>query len=162
MPHAAVYKMTQDILTVGDIWAVDLSALELHNAAAKRAAESSGSRRMELSSSGQARQPLKSSVSGAHGPARLVKTRGYSTTLYISVMRHLLMQNVLRRGDGLHKVHDSRRTERLLGDNGRTKLLSAGIKLEKLGTDYNPREDSCLKAFVRMLAERALELGGLG
>ena len=29
MPHAAVYKMTQDILTIGDIWAVDLSALEL-------------------------------------------------------------------------------------------------------------------------------------
>ena len=52
-------------------------------------------------------------------------------------MRHLLMQNVLRRGDGLYKVPDSRRTERLLGDNGRTKLLAAGIKLEKLGTDYN-------------------------
>ena len=63
------------------------------------------------------------------------------------------MLNVLRRGDGLYQVPDSRRTERLFGEHGRTKLLSAGIKL---GADYNPREDSCVKAFVRMLAERAL------
>ena len=77
-------------------------------------------------------------------------------------MRHLLMQNVLRRGDGLHQVPDSRRTERLLGEQGRTKLLSSGIKLEKLGAEYNPRvcrEDTCVKAFVRLLAERALDGG---
>ena len=77
----------------------------------------------------------------------------------ISGMRHLLMQNVLRRGDGLHQVPDSRRTERLLeflGEQGRTKLLSSGIKLEKLGAEYNPREDTCVKAFVRLFAERAL------
>ena len=71
-------------------------------------------------------------------------------------MKHLLMTNVLRRGDGLHRVPDSRRAERLLGVNGRTKLLSSGIKLEKLGADYDPAKDSCVKAFVRMLAERAL------
>ena len=76
-------------------------------------------------------------------------------------MRHLLMQNVLRRGDGLHQVPDSRRTERLLGEQGRTKLLSSGIKLEKLavGAEHNPREDTCVKAFVRLLAERALDGG---
>ena len=96
-------------------------------------------------------------MSGAQGPSRLVQTKGYTTTMAISIMRHLLfMQNVLRRGDGLHQVPDSRRTERLLGEQGRTKLLSSGIKLEKLGAEYNPREDTCVKAFVRMLAERAL------
>ena len=156
MPHAAVYKMTRDILTVGDTWAVDLSALELNNAEAKRVAENSGSKRLQMTSSGQARQPLRSNVSGAQGPSRLVQTKGYTTTMAISIMRHLLMQNVLRRGDGLHQVPDSRRTERLLGEQGRTKLLSSGIKLEKLGAEYNPREDTCVKAFVRMLAERAL------
>ena len=107
MPHAAVYKMTRDILTLGDIWAVDLSALELHNAEAKRAAENSGSRRLEMSSSGKARQPLISSASGLQGPARLVNTKGYSTTMAISVMKHLLMLNVLRRGDGLYHVSDT-------------------------------------------------------
>ena len=63
------------------------------------------------------------------GPARLVNTKGYSTTMAISVMKHLLMLNVLRRGDGLYKIPDSRRTERLFGEHGQTKLLSAGIKL---------------------------------
>ena len=62
------------------------------------------------------------------------------------------MQNALRRGDGLHQVPDSRRAERLFGVHGRTKLLSAGIKLEKLGADYDPLQDTCLKAFVRLMA----------
>ena len=47
MPHAAVYKVTSDILTIGDIWAADLSPLELLNAETKRVAESSGARRIE-------------------------------------------------------------------------------------------------------------------
>ena len=123
MPHAAVYKMTQDILTVGDTWAVDLSAQELHNAELKRTAENSGARRVEMASAGKMRAPLR--TSGAEGPAQLVKTRGYSTAMAISCMKHLLMTNVLRRGDGLHRVPDSRRTERLLGVSGRTKLLSS-------------------------------------
>ena len=67
MPHAAVYKMTQDILTVGDIWAVDLSSLELLNAETKRRAEDSGARRIENSSAPtQQRKPLRA---GAEGPA---------------------------------------------------------------------------------------------
>ena len=99
--------MTRDILWDWDIWAVDLSALELNNAEAKRVAENSGSRRLQMTYSGQARQPLRS---GAQGPSRLVQTKGYTTTMAISVMRHLLMQNVLLRGDGLHQVPDSRRT----------------------------------------------------
>ena len=53
LPHGATHKVTQDILTVGDVWATDLSPLELQNAETKRVAESSGARRLELSSSGQ-------------------------------------------------------------------------------------------------------------
>ena len=66
------------------------------------------------------------------------------------------MQDVLRRGDGLHKVPDARRTERLFYQ-GRTKLPSQGIKLEKLGVegDYLPEEDTCIAAFVRLLAAAA-------
>ena len=37
-----------------------------------------------------------------------------------------------------------------------TKHRSAGLKLEKLAGDgYDPKLDTCLKVFVRMLAARA-------
>ena len=72
LPHGATHKVTQDILTVADVWAVDLSPLELLNAETKRVAESSGARRLELSSSGQQHKPLH--TSGKIGPANLVKS----------------------------------------------------------------------------------------
>ena len=68
------------------------------------------------------------------------------------------MQQVLRKGDGLYKVPDSRRTERLM-EHGRTKHSSTGVKLEKLAAvdidDYSPELDTAVKAFVRMCAARA-------
>eukprot|EP00965_Chrysotila_dentata_P180859 5970043-Pleurochrysis_carterae.AAC.1 len=48
LPHGAVFKVTADILEVGDVWAVDLSPLELQNAETKRVASSSGSKRLVL------------------------------------------------------------------------------------------------------------------
>ena len=152
LPHAATHKVTRDILTVGDVWATDLSPLELLNAETKRVAESSGSKRLELSSKGRKHAPVVS----AEGPANLVSTRGYSSTVAISVLKHMLMQKELRQGDGLFKVPDSRRTERLMV-TGRTKHLHVGVKLEKLAAidDYDPEKDSCIKAFVRMCAEIA-------
>eukprot|EP00965_Chrysotila_dentata_P068767 2272310-Pleurochrysis_carterae.AAC.1 len=48
LPHGAVFKVTRDILEVGDVWAVDLSPLELQNAETKRVATTSGSRRLVL------------------------------------------------------------------------------------------------------------------
>ena len=153
MPHAAVFKMTQDILIVGDIWAVDLSPLELLNAVLKRVAEESGSRHIEYCNVEEQRKPLRS---GAEGPARLVSTSRMSNTMAVSTMNHILMQNTLRRGDGEFRVPDSRRTERLL-QTGRTKHLSAGLKQEKVGVEeiYNPRKDSCVKAFARLLRSEA-------
>ena len=114
--------------------------------------ESSGSRRLELSDKGLQHKPLH--VSGASGPANLVKTRGYSTTVAIYVLKHMLMQQQLRRGDGLYSVPDSRRRERLMV-HGRTKHAHSGVKLEKLAgaeEGYSPEEDTCIKAFVRLCA----------
>ena len=68
----------------------------------------------------------------------------------ISTLRKLLGAQLLRRGDGVIALPDSRRKERLLA--GRTKLASKEVKMEVLMRDYNPREDTCIRAFVRLLA----------
>ena len=48
------------------------------------------------------------------------------------------------------------RTERLFGVSGpgRTRALSTGVKIEKLGAEYDPHADTCIRAFVRLLAAR--------
>ena len=55
LPHGAIFKVTQDILEVGDVWAFNLSPLELQNAETKRTANSGGSRRLQMSSEGETR-----------------------------------------------------------------------------------------------------------
>ena len=69
-------------------------------------------------------------------------------------MRNLLATRALRRGDGVVSMPESRRNERLFGTTGggRTKSASMGIKLENLEKDYDPRSDTCLKAFVPALS----------
>ena len=59
----------------------------------------------------------------------------------ISTLKRLLGAQMLRRGDGLLALPDSRRKERLLA--GRTRLATTKVKLEKLGRDYDPRSDTC-------------------
>ena len=145
----ACTQLSRDILTVGDVWSVDLSPLELQNAETKRIANSSGSRHIELRQEGQSLVGLKSDT---QGPKKLVKTKGYSTTMALSTLTHLLITQKLRRGDGPFTMPECRRSERLFGDHGRTKLLSAGVKHEKLGDDYDPTQDTCLAAFIRLLA----------
>ena len=105
LPHGAIFKVSRDILTVADLWAVNLSPLELQNAETKRTASTGGSRRLATSSSGQARKPMR----GSHeGPARLVPTRGYSTTMALSTLKNLLATQYLRRGDGIIATPESR------------------------------------------------------
>ena len=140
MPHGAVFKTTRDILRVGDVWAYSTSALELQNAETKRVAKSGASSRPQTSSSGQTR-----SMAGV-----VSTTIGYATSQCISTLRKLLGASMLRRGDGVIAMPECRRKERLLGV-GRTKLTSK-VKLEVLQSDYKPRLDSCIKAFVRHLA----------
>ena len=141
MPHGTIFKVTRDILTVGDIWAYCLSALELQNAETKRVASSGGSRRLQMTSSGQTRRGALPVISA---------TSGYSSTMAISTLRKLLGARVLRRGDGIIALPESRRKERLLA--GRTKLVSKMVKMEVLMRDYDPRLDTAIKAFVRLLA----------
>ena len=142
MPHGAIFKTTRDIIKVGDIWRYCLSALELQNAETKRVAKSGGSCRQKMSTSSQTRR----GVLGA-----ITSTVGYATTQCISTLRKLLGAATQRRGDGVIALPESRLRERLLGV-GRTKLASKWVKSEVLRSDYNPRQDTCIKAFVRALA----------
>ena len=147
MPHGAIFKVTRDILTVGDIWAYCLSALELQNAETKRVASSGGSRRLQITTSGQTRRGALPVISA---------TSGYSSTMAISTLRKLLGARVLRRGDGIIALPESRRKERLLA--GRTKLASKMVKMEVLMRDYDPRQDTGIKAFVRLLAAQDVQV----
>mmetsp|Transcript_7677 Transcript_7677/g.15984 ORF Transcript_7677/g.15984 Transcript_7677/m.15984 type:complete len:415 (-) Transcript_7677:70-1314(-) len=126
--HGAIFKVSRDILTVADIWSVGTSPLELQNAETQRVASSSGSRRMTMSGK-------------------------YSTTLAISTLRNLLATRYLRRGDGVTSVPDSRRKERVFGADSIGRLaLPASTKIEVLEPEYNPKRDTCIKAFVRLIA----------
>ena len=86
------------------------------------------------------------------GPANLISTKGYSTTMAIATMRKLKGKSFLRRGDEDVSMPACRETHRLFGE-GRSKLgRAAATKMEEVGGDYNPKEDTCIKAFVRFLA----------
>ena len=109
--HGAIYKTSRDIMRVGDIHKFNVSPLELQNAETKRVAETGGSRRLTMTASGSARAPLKAK----EGPARLVTTKGYSTTMALSTLNKLLAAQILRSGDGVFSMPESRRRERLFG-----------------------------------------------
>ena len=155
LPHGAVYKMSRDILEVGDIWAMDLSKLELQNADTKRTAATGGARNTTMRTAGVQLAPQRTK---SEGPAQLVKTKGYSTSTALSVLRKLLGVSYLRQGDGLFSTPESRRKDRLFGDGGRTSRGRA-CKVKMLGADggYKPQEDTCLRAFVRLLAHLAAD-----
>mmetsp|Transcript_4529 Transcript_4529/g.11256 ORF Transcript_4529/g.11256 Transcript_4529/m.11256 type:complete len:116 (-) Transcript_4529:152-499(-) len=91
------------------------------------------------------------------GPSKLIERKGYGSSMALSVLRNLLVAKQLRSGDGVISTPASRRKERLFGTHGtgRVTLISKGTKIEKLGDDYNPREDTCIAAFVRLMGELA-------
>lgn len=148
--HGAVYKCTRDILTLGNPWAVNLSPLELQNAETKRTATAGGSKHLELGATTMVRAPQ---MKLAEGPAMLVERKGYGTTMSISTLQNLSACQYLRRGDGIVAFEDSRRKERLFGMLGRTKPMPVGDNEAKRNAEYNPLTDTCIKAFVRLLAE---------
>ena len=147
-------QCSRDILNIADPWAADLSPLELQNAETKRKAERSGSKHIEFAKEGS-QKTLIGLRQGKLGPMQLKDRKDYSTTMALSVMNNLLTTQKLRRGDGPISYPKSRRAERLFGEEGRTKRKSSHIKLEKLGIEYRPREDTCIKAFVRIMAQAA-------
>ena len=143
-------QCTRDILRVGDVWATDLSALELQQAETKRVASTGGSRRIEFTSSGKSLVGLRG---GKQGPMQLTERKQYNTTCALSTMNNLLVTQRLRRGDGLFQYPKSHRAERLFGELGRSRRKSSRIKLEKLGCDYDPASDTCVKAIIRLMAQ---------
>ena len=60
------------------------------------------------------------------GPARLVTTKGYGSSMALSTLTNLLATQQLRRGEGEYATPAARRKERLL-TCGRTKSLRAGV-----------------------------------
>jgi len=136
--HGAIFKVTRDILRVGDAWMFGTSSLELQNAETKRTAKLNGSKRLEISGPGLTRIGM---APGFAGPSRLAPTAGYNGTMALSTLNFLLVRGVLRRGGALIATPDSRRAERLFGvfGNGRMCLPAAGMKLEMLGADYDPK-----------------------
>ena len=73
----------------------------------------------------------------------------------ISTLKRLLGAQLLRRGDGLLALPGSKRKERERLLAGRSSLATSLVKLERPGVDYSPRHDTCLKAFVRLLAAQS-------
>ena len=81
-----------------------------------------------------------------------------SGLLESGTLNHLLVRKYLHQGDGIIALPPSRRKERLFGASGtgRAKPKRTGVKLERLtGSGYEPRDDSCVAAFVRLLAAEA-------
>lgn len=149
LPHGAVFKVTRDILAIGDVHAHDLSALELQNAESKRVFEAGGSRRMQFSAQGTTH---KRDGQGGH---KLVMTKGYGATAATTTLFKLLATKKLRQGDGSFSTPASRRGERLFGENavGRSKLVKFEFDERDAGK-YDPEQDTCLDAFVRLLEAR--------
>ena len=78
----------------------------------------------------------------------------------ISTLKNLLASQYLRRGDGIAALSDcSRRKERFFGA-GRSNLKSAGKNAEQrasLAESYDPYSDTCVKAFVCLMADMATD-----
>ena len=98
LPHGAAFKVTKDILEVGDVYAIDLSPLELQNAGTKQAADKIGARRLEY---GSGTEKLRKGPMNAEGPSNLTTKSKYSTTLAKSTLRTLIGRQQLRRGDAM-------------------------------------------------------------
>ena len=91
MPHAAIYKMTADILEVGDPWAYNLSPLELQNAETKRVATQSAPKNLTVRGPGE-----------RVGKGGIIsKTIGYCTSMCIKTLQNMLSCRYLRMGDGI-------------------------------------------------------------
>ena len=86
----------------------------------------------------------------------MTDTKGYATSQAHKTLATLVATQKLRLGDGVDDIvlAPTRRRDRLLG-SGRSSAKRIGVKLEHVGSDYNPRFDTCVKAFVRFMAQLA-------
>ena len=121
LPHAAIYKISRDILLVGDIWAFGTAPLELQNAETKRDV-------------------------GAHN-ITFNKSTVNATTMAISTFSHMLAAQSLRAGESEHTMPDSRRKERVFGAEGSGRLTHYKPKSE----GAKPLGMSCVEAFAALM-----------
>ena len=92
----------------------------------------------------------------SEGPGQLVKTSGYAGSMAVSTLKHMLATNRLRRGDDKYCTPPSRLKERVFGGagTGRSTRISAGQSKAKREMNYDPRADSVLDAYIRLLAKQ--------
>ena len=57
----------------------------------------------------------------------MVDTKGYASTMALSMLNHLLINRYLKQGDGILATPASRRAERLFGVNGRGRTSLARV-----------------------------------
>ena len=153
-PHMAIWTWPLNILDLGNINKPNMQSLECLNAEVKRTARSNASKRIECSVDGEAQVgPRKP---GVEGPANLLQTKGYSSSLSTQVVSFMMGKQKLRRsGEGIA----TRVATRLFGvvgggKTGRSTRARVGAKLEHMDADYDPELDSALAAFVRTLKVR--------
>ena len=151
MPHAAIYKITQSILEVGDVEAFDTSPLEMQNAETKRKARSTGAtNRTTIPEGVSQRGPRKE-----EGPPGLHTVAARAATTATTTLKKLLTSNHLQRGkpDAPAAIPAERRTEKTFGSTGtgRSKPERSGVKLQQTSQEIRPRDDSVLLALTRMI-----------
>ena len=159
-PHLFSLRLPLLILKLGDMWAFSMGSLELLNAVVKRAARSSASRgRLATTEGTTTCRGVKGKAGGVNYPkGRILKTRGYRSSMSFQIMAKLIGANTLRRKqEGIA----TRTAERLFGgaSDGRTKRKSAALPgLANFGKIFlEPELDSCVEALARMLAAEVLE-----
>ena len=67
----------------------------------------------------------------------------------------MLATSQLRAGDGMFSTPESRRSEKLFGDKATGRSKAIKLECQECEGEYDPAQDSCLDAFMRMLAARA-------
>ena len=83
-----------------------------------------------------------------------VKMKGYKSTASSTTLVKLMAQQMFRAGDGMYATPESRRAERLFGGKGTGRSKLVKIEFED-GVKYDPEADTCLAAFIRLLAAKA-------
>ena len=131
MPHAAIYKITQSILEVGDVEAFDTSPLEMQNAETKRKARSTGAtNRTTIPEGVSQRGPRKK-----EGPPGLHTVAARAATTATTTLKKVVTSTNLQRGKpgAPATIPAERRTERTFGSIGtcRLKPERSGKKLQQ-------------------------------
>ena len=157
-PHLFSLRVPLLIMKLGDLWAYSMGSLELLNAVVKRVARAGASRGRLVTTSGTTtRRPIKGKDGALdYSKGRVMKTRGYRSSMSYQILARLLAANARRRdGSGIA----TRTAERLFGgsSDGRTKgKRPSQVNVSKLGMVFlEPELDSCVAAMARLLAADA-------